>query len=237
VSARLPRKTNGGFSLIELLVVIGIIAILAAMLFPVFSRAREKGRQASCMSNLKQLEAAEHMYIQDWDGILPADMKGDDWIVRVNPFEDITGNPLVDYVNNEAIFQCPSLPVRESSSIVEHENSSYLFCGWYGGDVDNSGDFTMDDIIKSQSEIDDLGSATQPRIFDYFAEGNIMHHNPRYSEADVDIKPREHLNVAFADGHVKAIALNEGNVENFTSRGSGFGDIEVFRNVKEHFSN
>jgi len=60
-----------GFTLIELLVVIAIIAILAAILFPVFARAREKARQSSCLSNVKQLDLAVQMYIQDYDEMLP----------------------------------------------------------------------------------------------------------------------------------------------------------------------
>ncbi|MCX7598723.1 MAG: DUF1559 domain-containing protein, partial [Armatimonadetes bacterium] len=56
-----------GFTLIELLVVIAIIAILAAILFPVFARAREKARQTSCLSNIKQITLAALMYIQDYD--------------------------------------------------------------------------------------------------------------------------------------------------------------------------
>ena len=61
------RRKQGGFTLIELLVVIAIIAILAAILFPVFPQAREKARQSSCLSNLKQIELAELMYTQDYD--------------------------------------------------------------------------------------------------------------------------------------------------------------------------
>src|SRR5947208_17195588 len=64
-------KVRRGFTLIELLVVIAIIAILAAILFPVFAQAREKARQASCTSNLKQIGLAFRMYIQDYDERTP----------------------------------------------------------------------------------------------------------------------------------------------------------------------
>ena len=65
-----PRKRRG-FTLIELLVVIAIIAILAAILFPVFARARERARQSACLSNLKQIGVAFFMYTEDSDGRMP----------------------------------------------------------------------------------------------------------------------------------------------------------------------
>src|SRR5437588_9207291 len=64
-------KKSRGFTLIELLVVIAIIAILAAILFPVFAQARAKARQTSCLSNMKQIGMALYMYIQDYDETLP----------------------------------------------------------------------------------------------------------------------------------------------------------------------
>src|SRR5690349_24108534 len=68
--AEMPYRRTG-FTLIELLVVIAIIAILTAILFPVFATAREKARQASCQSNLKQLGLATAMYATDYDGTFP----------------------------------------------------------------------------------------------------------------------------------------------------------------------
>jgi prepilin-type N-terminal cleavage/methylation domain-containing protein len=67
----MTRRTSPAFTLIELLVVIAIIAILAAILFPVFAQAREKGRQAACLSNTKQIALALSMYTQDFDETTP----------------------------------------------------------------------------------------------------------------------------------------------------------------------
>ena len=98
-----------GFTLIELLVVIAIIAILAAILFPVFAKAREQARKISCLSNLKQLGIASNMYLQDYDEQFAS---GENWH-GTTPQVDANfflGNrfQLVPYIKNEKVWLCPS---------------------------------------------------------------------------------------------------------------------------------
>lgn len=111
-----PEQTTGfqkdrcapGFTLIELLVVISIISILAAILFPVFARARENARRASCASNLKQIALSFLQYAEDYDGrmpntnqFLPNQFEPDDlfWTDKVMP-----------YLKNRQVLRCPNAP-------------------------------------------------------------------------------------------------------------------------------
>ena len=102
-----PRGQRA-FTLIELLVVIAIIAILAAILFPVFAQARDQARKASCLSNMKQIGLALFMYTQDYDERLPTAFAevpspdgGQAWVI---PYD----MQLMPYIKNENIFTCPS---------------------------------------------------------------------------------------------------------------------------------
>ncbi len=111
----MPRGYTRGFTLIELLVVIAIIAILAAILFPVFARAREKARQTSCLSNVKQLTMAMLMYTQDYDGCYPVIWDSGSGY----PVGAVDGSPnmwdasalvalFTPYVKNTQLFFCPT---------------------------------------------------------------------------------------------------------------------------------
>ncbi len=100
-----------GFTLIELLVVIAIIAILAAILFPVFARARENARKATCQSNLKQLGTATRMYIQDYDEtVVIALMENAATPGRVYGNRRYLPELIDPYCKNENIWICPSDP-------------------------------------------------------------------------------------------------------------------------------
>jgi len=98
------KKGTKGFTLIELLVVIAIIAILAAILFPVFTQARAKARQISCLSNVKNLSLAVLMYVDDYDGKFPLIVYSGD-----SPYmADMWPNDVAKYIGAPEILHCPA---------------------------------------------------------------------------------------------------------------------------------
>ena len=113
---RPTRRSALGFTLIELLVVIAIIAILAAILFPVFAKAREKARQASCQSNLKQLALGMLQYNQDNDETFPAGGGhiGRGWGGRIYP-----------YVKSTGVYKCPDDSTQTATNVAGFGEQDY----------------------------------------------------------------------------------------------------------------
>lgn len=123
-------RRSRGFTLIELLVVIAIIAILAAILFPVFARAREKANQSSCMSNQKQIGIGILMYVQDYDETFPgfkmhfgardSELRGDGWYESIEP-----------YTRNEQVSICPTSRYTNSYGRTDLPNAT----GFWGRSI------------------------------------------------------------------------------------------------------
>ncbi len=225
-------RKRTGFTLIELLVVIAIIAILAAILFPVFAKAREKARQITCLSNLKQLGVATMMYMQDYDEVFPpcvmssnqCPLDGDFWPV----WDDGNGNnfyyfqaglyPYIkgNHYHKDTVFVCPSQA---------NTSDANAWTSGYGLNTTLCGRIPWGETCRS------LGSVTSPAstylIYDsscpgcgfvnwsspnsaYYFPGEGAYNGVSAPTSDPSYSTPRHsggINVAFADGHAKWIQL------------------------------
>jgi len=204
-----------GFTLIELLVVIAIIAILAAILFPVFARAREKARQTSCLSNCKQIGLGALMYAQDYDEIMGInDWQATRQFLVVQP-----------YIKNLQIYKCPSGDYGGCSSTACARsqlinggvtngypttglgNISYAWnrmeegYGEVNGRPGNQGDIGVLGKpmakIKYPSETYLLGDGVCPRF------QSVSHVNSINSHSAAYVRHNDGLNMVLCDGHAK----------------------------------
>jgi len=204
---------RSGFTLIELLVVIAIIAILAAILFPVFARAREKARQASCLSNLKQLTLAFLMYSQDYDErwvtsyVVPGMPQGSQgtnvcwW--RFPPYP---------YVKNWGVYVCPD-SIRDAGNAADSRNQFHFNYG-YNGNLQAR----KDGDIRSPASCAALGDASHwfgngcgGRSFAWASvnrrpAGNPCNASQTVNWVDDCTRHNGGSNIAFADGHAKWLA-------------------------------
>ena len=197
----MSKTSRSGFTLIELLVVIAIIAILAAILFPVFAKAREKARQSSCQSNLKQIGLACTMYVQDYDERVVPNHTGAQDPVGVSWVEwwDIT----VAYVKNTQIWVCPS----NASGGFGAYNFPRITYGkrGCGDDIlagEGSNDFWWGALAQFQAPAEtiyaaDWGTGNGHRLCPHWHTGTTYYGFPQ------PIIHNEGANYTFMDGHVK----------------------------------
>ncbi len=193
-------KRRAGFTLIELLVVIAIIAILAAILFPVFARARENARKANCQSNLKQIGLGMMQYIQDYDermprwyydmgaGRGPTDDLGSQWSAGGRfAWQNLLG----PYVKNTGVWRCPS---NTSASPF----GSYFFPQYHLGEQGG----------RAMAEF------TRPAELIFTGDGGFnTHFCPLHNAASewtavASTRHMDGLDLAYLDGHVKWMSAN-----------------------------
>jgi prepilin-type N-terminal cleavage/methylation domain-containing protein/prepilin-type processing-associated H-X9-DG protein len=213
-------RKGGAFTLIELLVVIAIIAILAAILFPVFAQAREKARQTQCLSNLRQISTAWLMYAQDYDEMACVSYynRGQvSWDFSRAPAPSYWGFGLLGpYTKNAPINECPSFPIRDNDRQRPYTGYAYNASYIGGDDYQNRDGSLVKPPCALAQIVDPAGTAV-------FADGGWGGATPRphnylrapsdgpgpyglFSAGLVHFRHNSMASVAYADSHVKAVS-------------------------------
>lgn len=234
ISRRITPKESrkrSGFTLIEILVVIAILGLLAMLLFPVFARARENGRRASCQSNLRQIGMGLLQYIQDVDDRLPASAYGGTTVDSDNANCYKWMDAIFPYVKSESLFVCPSDAGNKyiynktlADGVTTHEYGSYGQNGAYR----NTGDaqtpprsstylLTMAGIGSPSGTIWATDTNNREEVNGSFgftwpdAAGVPAVVSTANGQLELDKIIARHLdttNVLFCDGHVKSLKLS-----------------------------
>ena len=215
---------RNGFTLIEVLVVIAIIAILAAILFPVFAKAREKARQSSCLSNLKQIGTSVMMYAQDYDEMYPMS------------YQDVSSgagsalqipmtwpNRLQPYIKNQQLYKCPSDGRAPNVDFTGCRPIAQSYCWnyWMGMDIPGWYDPGSYHTYLVTCSLSDVKAPAQCAMLwddssDWLAAGWGGRFNTldspdwAYDLGPGTLKGRHNGgdNLVFADGHAKWYKLN-----------------------------
>ena len=222
-------RARSGFTLIELLVVIAIIAILASILFPVFSRARENARRASCQSNLKQISLGFMQYTQDYDERLPGSTDGTPgqgklggWTYYITfPTSGTTYNPnltfdptqgsVYPYIKSAQVFVCPSDATDQAqsyaiNSCVDSAAANEPHVGKKLSYFQDTSSWML--LNEEGGQVDQLNGSTDDGYMAY--SGNVF--STRHFGGS---------NVSFIDGHVKWFNVNDLVNKGFQTGGTG----------------
>jgi prepilin-type N-terminal cleavage/methylation domain-containing protein/prepilin-type processing-associated H-X9-DG protein len=213
---RIPpeKRTRPGFTLIELLVVIAIIAILAAILFPVFARARENARRASCQSNLKQIGLGVMQYTQDYDERFPrnawtctaSEVAAKQYACTSTSASVLWYHPLDPYIKSVQIWNCPSY-TGTLQTTTSGGQWAYSSAASYGWNVYQTGTGTTG--IVTPFDLASLASVEAPATTIFSTEGNPGYYRvsgaiPTTSNTNpVGTRHLDGVNFLWADGHVK----------------------------------
>jgi prepilin-type N-terminal cleavage/methylation domain-containing protein/prepilin-type processing-associated H-X9-DG protein len=234
----MQRNEKKGFTLIELLVVISIIAIIAAILFPVFARVRENARRTSCASNMKQIGLGILQYVQDYDEKMPAAAFGlanDNTVTNCAAGAWRWMDAIYPYIKSEQIFICPDR--------VSVKNVTYTYCEEPDVSLHPWGSYIANDLYaqsngtlapfswkgsRAVSAFETPSTTLMIAERGYYPTKGFKYHmgnyaqaytirggNPRYigyNDADGTMVFEPHLgttNVLWCDGHVKAVPLDK----------------------------
>jgi prepilin-type N-terminal cleavage/methylation domain-containing protein/prepilin-type processing-associated H-X9-DG protein len=222
-----------GFTLIELLVVIAIIAILASILFPVFARARENARRASCQSNLKQIGLGILQYTQDYDEKMPFPsygwVSGSDTAAGNNPSDWM--DVLQPYLKSYQVLQCPSDASTDLPPALDNQATSYVvnvhgqteslaagppFSHTNAGSPVVVGSSSIESPATQLMVADNSSTSGSPSNYQTQSDwsdltggsgiGAISTTTPRTLQ-EMSERHLETINTLFCDGHVKAVKL------------------------------
>ena len=222
---------RSAFTLIELLVVIAIIAILAAILFPVFARARENARRSSCQSNLKQIGLGVLQYVQDYDEIYPRawfhinNVGGNGnatyprWVDVVQPYMKSTQIFVCPSATNQSFRTSQTFPINTPTNRTAAELGSYAWNSAYfanngqnaKGLVDGPSIAAIESSAETIMALDYDGSSSNTEIA-WGATANNPVPNKNVSPPTFGSVVARHLdtmNVLYCDGHVKAANVDQ----------------------------
>jgi len=213
------RDRKRGFTLIELLVVIAIIAILAAILFPVFAKAREAARKAACGSNVRQYTAATLMYTQDYDETFPMNAYLAGTCVATFYLS------VAPYVKNDQITRCPS--ELEAMDIVS------MFAGFLAGPCPGTPRFTS---YSTNAALLANGFAGMPPVslaaVQRTSETALLYDGNVLADQTQPVQARhsDTFSVGFVDGHAKAIQAQDTGLTGTQFSTTGIGrTIRLYR--------
>lgn len=206
------RQTSGfgvrgrAFTLIEVLIAIGIIALLMAILMPSLARSREQARTVQCRSNLSQLGKALFMYAQDYRNTLPYEDRGEESTLGRICWYDAIDNPYLSRSKaDRQVKLCPTVRLDEPTREESYRMNSKL------AETNTSGDPAKDKYLKPYRKLDSLKSpGATVLLFDGDVGGLIASFKGRWRLTDDDVNYRHNVNtnLLFADWHVEGMHKN-----------------------------